>query len=345
MWQDNKIQKLNSMKKIVYFLAIFAILSACSEGNQENGNNELQPADTAAAEVILEEPADIAYPQCPLAYLVGGQLYFHSFDDNKKVKFVEESDTIFNFTFNPEGNTLYYSVERDGSLWLKLADISESTITPLWVADWKLKKDECISDTDREMSPLFYHKGDLIIRHNFNWDYYDFYSMAIYSIANKKITQKEFDYDFIRKISGELSYNKAEQYFQTIDENLYYTRNNKKVCLSDKLDFKVLRSEGNEDYWEETSFNSFMLSPDETKILYGTMIEMGDLGHGPFSIANKDGGNQMILTETDISDKNPVWLKNNKIVFTGDEKKLFVADNDENTIRQIAENVSIYVAR
>ena len=75
------------------------------------------------------------------------------------------------------------------------------------------------------------------------------------------------------------------------------------------------------------------------------MIEMGDLGHGPYSIANKDGSNQMILTQTDISESNPVWLKNNKIVFIGDEKKLFVADNDKNSIRQIAENVSLYVGR
>ena len=290
------------------------------------------------ADTIMGKPADIAYTQCPLAYLVDGQLYFHSFDDNKKVKFVEESDTILNFTFNPEGNTLYYSVERDGSLWLKLADISESTITAKWLVDWKLKKDECKPSTYGETSPLFYYKGDLIIRHNFSWDSYDFNKMAIYSIANKKI-------DFIMKISGELSSNKAEQYFQTIDENLYYTRNNKKVCLSDKLDFKVLRNKEDEDYWVETYFNSFTLSPDQTKILYGTMIEMCDLGHGPYSIANKDGSNQMILPQTDISDKNPVWLKNNKIVFIGDENKLLVADNDENSIRQIAENVMIYVAR
>ncbi len=95
----------------------------------------------------------------------------------------------------------------------------------------------------------------------------------------------------------------------------------------------------------ETDFNSFMLSPDETKILYGTMIEMGDLGHGPYCIANKDGSNQMILKQTDISDRNPVWLKNNKIVFKGDEEKLFVADNDDNTVQEIAENVSLYVAK
>lgn len=116
-------------------------------------------------------------------------------------------------------------------------------------------------------------------------------------------------------------------------------------CLT-KQDFNVLRNKDSEDYWVETEFNSFTLSPDETKILYGAIIEKGDLGHGPYCIANKDGSNQMILEQTDIgSNKNPVWLKNNSIIFTDYEKNLFVANNDELSIQKIAENVSLYGAR
>ena len=116
-------------------------------------------------------------------------------------------------------------------------------------------------------------------------------------------------------------------------------------CLT-KQDFNVLRNKETEDYWVETEFISFTLSPDETKILYGTIIEMDDLGHGPYCIANKDGSNQMILEQTDIgSNKNPVWLKNNSIIFTDYEKNLFVANNDELSIQKIAENVSLYGAR
>jgi hypothetical protein len=334
------------MKQTICFLTILIMLSACSSGEQKSGNNQPQPSDTIAAETTMEKPAIITYTQCPLAYLVDGELYFYNIDDNKKVKFVEESGAILNFTFDTEGKYLYYNVEREGALWLKLADISGSKVTPQWVADWKLKKGDCISETYGEMSPLFYYKGDLIIRHNFNWDSYDFNKMAIYSIANKNITQKGFDYDFIIKISGELSFNKAQQYFQTMDENLYYTRNNKKVCLSDKLDFKVLKNKESEEYWVETEFNSYTLSPDETKILYGTMIEMGDLGHGPYSIANANGSSQMILVGTDIAgSKKPVWLKNNNVVFFDNENNLFVANNDDNSVRKIAKNVSGYVAR
>jgi hypothetical protein len=186
------------------------------------------------------------------------------------------------------------------------------------------------------------------MEHGFVWDYYDFRKFDIYSIAGKekKSLDKESDGRVLGKFMTELPRNKADQYFKTTKQQLYYTRNNVKVCLSDKLDFNVLRNKESEDYWVETEFISFMLSPDETKILYGTIIEMGDLGHGPYCIANKDGSNQMILEQTDIgSNKNPVWLKNNSIIFTDYEKNLFVANNDELSIQKIAENVSLYGAR
>lgn len=50
----------------------------------------------------------------------------------------------------------------------------------------KLKKDDCITDTYGEISPLLYHKGELLMEHGFVWDYYDFRKFDIYSIAGKK---------------------------------------------------------------------------------------------------------------------------------------------------------------
>ena len=54
MKQNNKNQKLNSMKKTIYYLAIFALLTACTDRNQKNGNNETQMADTTASETNME---------------------------------------------------------------------------------------------------------------------------------------------------------------------------------------------------------------------------------------------------------------------------------------------------
>jgi DNA-binding beta-propeller fold protein YncE len=54
----------------------------------------------------------------------------------------------------------------------------------------------------------------------------------------------------------------------------------------------------------------------------------------------------MILVGTDIAgSKKPVWLKNNNVVFFDNENNLFVANNDDNSVRKIAENVSLYKSR
>ena len=95
----------------------------------------------------------------------------------------------------------------------------------------KLKKDDCITDTYGEISPLLYHKGELLMEHGFVWDYYDFRKFDIYSIAGKekKSLDKESDGRVLGKFMTELPRNKADQYFKTTKQQLYYTRNNVKV--------------------------------------------------------------------------------------------------------------------
>lgn len=332
------VPQLLDIKKALYFLMMLFMLSACTESNSQEAKTEVQTTDAAAQQV-----SSIAYTEYPLAYLVDGELFFYSLADNKKIKFTEEPSAIFNFTFDTEGTTLYYNVERDNTLWLKSADISTADVTPQWLVDWQLQKDECITETYDETSPLLYHQGKLLMQHGFNWDTYYFSSMSIYSIGTKEISRKGLDYDVIQKYSGALTFDKTDQYFKTIKQQLYYTGNNAKVCLTDKLDFVAQKTEGDEV--DEIEFTGFMLSPDKTKILFGAAVSWGDLGHGPYNIANADGSQQMMLKGTDIaSSKQPVWLKNNRVVFIDNENNLFIANNDENTIEKVAENVSSYVA-
>ena len=332
------VPQLLDIKKALYFLMMLFMLSACTESNSQEAKTEVQTTDAAAQQV-----SSIAYTEYPLAYLVDGQLFFYSLADNKKIKFTEEPSAIFNFTFDTEGTTLYYNVERDNTLWLKSADISTADVTPQWLLDWQLQKDDCITETYDETSPLLYHQGKLLMQHGFNWDTYYFSSMSIYSIGTKEISRKGLDYDVIKKYSGALTFDKTYQYFKTIKQQLYYIGNNAKVCLTDKLDFVAQKTEGDEV--DEIEFTGFMLSPDKTKILFGAAVSWGDLGHGPYNIANADGSQQMMLKGTDIaSSKQPVWLKNNRVVFIDNESNLFIANNDENTIEKVAENVLSYVA-
>ena len=333
-----QLLKLLAIKKAFYFLVVLVMLSACTESNSKDANKEAQTTYAAAQQV-----SGVAYTEYPLAYLVDGELFFYSLADGKKVKFTEEASAIFNFTFDTEGTTLYYNVERDNTLWLKSADISTTDLTPQWLVDWQLQKDECITETYDETSPLLYHQGKLLMQHGFNWDTYYFSSAAIHSIGTQNISREGLDYDLIQTYSGALTFDKTYQYFKTIKQQLYYTGNNAKVCLTDKLDFVAQKTEGDEV--DEIEFTGFKLSPDKTKILFGAAVSWGDLGHGPYNIANADGSQQMMLKETDIaSNKQPVWLKNNRVVFIDNENNLFIANNDENTIEKVAENVSSYVA-
>lgn len=103
----------------------------------------------------------------------------------------------------------------------------------------------------------------------------------------------------IGKYSGELSSDKSDQYFKTIKQQLYYTGNNAKFCLTDKLDLETQKEKGGN--WVKTEFTSFMLSLDKTKILFGALVGWGDLPHGPYSIVNADGSKQMMLKKLILS--------------------------------------------
>lgn len=343
------------MNSKFYILIILVLVISCSETKQEetpDANISEQEQTTeeleiTKEEIIVENTNTKSYLESPLTYLIDGELYFYNHADNKKTKFIEETDPIFNYIFDTEGKIMYYNVERDNSLWLKSVDISKSEITPEWLINWKVKKNKCITETYLEISPLMYHKGKVLMKHNFSWQEYDFERVAIYSIANKKITRyPAINFD-MQPYTKEVSYEEKEKSFDPDDQQLYYILNNKKICLTNKLDFKSLVEEDEDD---DEPFSPYYMdlifSPDKTKILIGTAVAFGDLSHGPYSIVNSNGSNQMMLDETDIARlARPVWLKNNSVAFTDKEEKLYVANNDTKSIKVIAENVSYYAER
>ena len=338
------------MKKTIYFLAIFALMSACTSGKQKTDNNEQQTAETTTAELTetnMEKRADISYTQCPLAYLVDGGLYFHNVDNNINVKFVEEPDNILNVAFDPDGKTMYYSVERDNTLWLKAADISDSQVSPQWVVDWNLKEDNEVENG--YSNSLLFHKGELLLEHDFHIGYYSFRKFDIYSIPNHKKITREMDSDgeLTKKFRVEVPNDKDFEYFDTTKEQLYYTRNNGKVSLTDKLNINSLKTADDIEVGFPTEYNCYTLSPDETKILFKVMLGYDEgTFHGPYCIANADGSNQQILEQADQSYAiRPKWLKDNSIIFTNREKDLFVTNNEDSSVQKIAENVSTYVSR
>ena len=333
------------MNKSACLLAILVIFASCNSGNKKSENNQHQSTNLSIEEAIEKKDADIAYTQCPLAYLVEGELFFHSLDDNKNVKFVEEPVAILNFAFDSEGKTLFYSVKRDSSLWLKSADIYDSKVTLQWIVDWKLKEDNELEN--RYSNKLFYHKGELLIEHDFNISFYSFRKYNIYSIANHQKITREMDYEggLNEKFKPEVSEDKSYEYFETTREQLYYTRNNVNICLTNKLDINALKTKDDIDVGFETEFNYYTFSPDSTKILFKVLLGFNEeTFHGPYCVANVDGSKQMILEQAvEFWNIHPVWLKNNKVIFIDSEENLYVANNDDKSVQKLAENVSSYL--
>lgn len=328
------------MKKTIYLFTLLLAFISCNSGSKKTEQSN-ESIDTVAEKTVEQESALIAYSDCSLAYLKDGKLYFYNVEQDKKVVFTEEPDTIRNFVFDEAGATLYYGVEKDNMLWLKSVNINQEELNPEWLISWNLKREDYYAQTSGESSPLYLYKGNnIVIRHNFSWHTYDFKLMSFYSITNKKITQKKLDYAIIQELSNAKSENKVKQNFKTINKQLYYTKGGKKVCLTDQLQLEKLRNEETKDYWVETEYHFFIQSEDETKVAFGCILEFGDLPHGVFCIANTDGSNQMLLESTDVAYNNTKTWIGNQFVFIDAERNLLIADNDKGSIVKIEENVS-----
>lgn len=289
----------------------------------------------------VENPRANALSETQFAFIDKSGFYFYNTATSEKIPFEAEKDTVFNFTFDDMGKRFFYTVERDGSLWLKKADLNAATITPEWVGDWKLKKDECITETYGQVSELKYNDNKLLIRHTFNWEMYGFENFSVYNLTANKLdrydseSRKDTDYQIL------WSFDKNEENsnddFTTENEQLYY----KGVCLSDKMKLKALCE--NPGCAIETEYFDQKISPDGKKVLFSAAIEMGDLAHGPFCIASIDGKYQKPLKNTDVGQGlTPIWLRNNIIIYADTEENLFWLDIDNSKMEKITEQVLQY---
>ena len=325
------------MKKSTCLLAMLVIFAACTNGNKNDANTKQQRGYTTTAN---------AYLKAPVVYLIDGELYFHDFEGNTKTKFAEESEPILNFVFDDEGETLYYSVERNNTLWLKSANIGKSEIKPEWVINWHLSNNEAFSN--KAMSPLYYNEGKVIIQHGFDSPSQHYDKMSVYSISDNNINHTELDYKLIASSFGAFTTEQNVEYFETIDENAYYIYDNAKVCLTDKMVFYT-EDEKNEAHSyasEDSYYYGFTFSPDSTKVLFVSQILEQKWRYGPYCIANIDGSKQMVLEQSDcFIEALPVWLKNNSVVFIDHEGSIYVANNDENSIEMIAKGVFDFKTR
>ena len=298
----------------VFSVMAMCTLVACSAGKNKENNQEKDSLEVGAP--------SYNYTNFTSSNVIAYQdslLFFYNVDEDMTIPFhLLEPDEIFNFVFDPDGKTMYYTVVRDGMLWLRQATFGSEEPQLEDLVNLNIPKESSISETSVEHSRLMYKDGKLLIPNGFSWEAYCFTSFRIYTIASRKL--QDADWDKYVSLMG-LGEEREAQHFSTKSDQLYYRNGGKLVCVTDKLNLEEQKEE------ESIEYMQYSISPDGSKVAFGAMLMLGDVAHGPLCIANADGSQQQILVEDGVSDEQPILWIGNRLFFIDVDDEL-TSEND-----------------
>lgn len=300
----------------VFSVTAMCTFFACSAGKNKENTQEKDSLEVGAP--------SYNYTNFTSSNVIAYQdslLFFYNVDEDMTIPFhLLEPDEIFNFVFDPDGKTLYYTVVRDGMLWLRQATFGGEKPQLEDLVNLNISKESSISETSVEHSRLMYKDGKLLIPNGFSWEAYCFTSFRVYTIASRKLQDADWDkYVSLMEIGEE----REAQYFSTKSDQLYYRNGGKLVCVTDKLNLEEQKEE------ESIEYMQYSISPDRSKVAFGAMLMLGDVAHGPLCIANADGSQQQILVEDGVSDEQPtLWIGNRLFFIDVDDELTSENDND-----------------
>ena len=300
----------------VFSVMAMCTFVACGSGKNKENNQEKDSLEVEAPSYNYTNFASsnvIAYQD--------SLLFFYNVDEDMTIPFhLLEPDEIFNFVFDPDGKTLYYTVVRDGILWLRQATFGGEEPQLEDLVNLNIPKESSISETSVEHSRLMYKDGKLLIPNGFSWEAYCFTTFRVYTIASRKLQDADWDrYVSLMEIGEE----REAQHFSTKSDQLYYRNGSKLVCVTDKLNLEEQKEE------ESIEYMQYSISPDRSKVAFGAMLMFGDVAHGPLCIANADGSQQQILVEDGVSDEQPpLWIGNRLFFIDVDDELTSENDGD-----------------
>lgn len=301
------------------FARVFAVVAmctfvACGSGKNKENNQEKDSLGAPSYNYTNFTSSNVIAYQDSL-------LFFYNVDEDMTIPFhLLEPDEIFNFVFDPDGKTMYYTVVRDGMLWLRQATFGGEEPQLEDLVNLNIPKESSISETSLEHSRLMYKDGKLFIPNGFSWEAYCFTSFRVYTIASRKLQDADWD-KYISLMEG--GQDQIAQHFSTKSDQLYYRNGSKLVCVTDKLNLEEQKEE------ESIEYMQYSISPDRSKVAFGAMLMLGDVAHGPLCIANADGSQQQILVEDGVSDEQPkLWIGNRLFFIDVDDELTSENDGD-----------------
>lgn len=259
---------------------------------------------------------------CDVAILDHGKVTFYNSTTGEFVPFVTESDSVINGVF-VYGSDFFYTVVIGDELYLKEIFVSEYSNRPSMRTDWGLKLNDCVSETYGRASDLYWMKNNncVGINHTFSWDFYNFSDIKFYYYYADQLQDGWGENDEETDSYDEefLQFEEDLEKFGTMFNNFFYAVDGHQVCLSDKLNFKDYCSDP--EYYSDPEFELLSIDPTRKSAAYISLIEWGDLGHGPLCYASLDGKVQLAFEDTDAADLTYGWLKDGSLLYVGEEPR------------------------
>ena len=288
------------MKRVVLFIvltmAIIGLVAAA--GNQTQQQSEAENLGLG--------------DNFPVAYVKDGTLYFFNPENEEKVQFTEETDTVFNCAYSDADAMFYYTVSRNGKLSLKQVDLSVTHLQPELLHDLRLRTGDFLSETFGEKAKLMCLENHVFLQGGGCEDWKKgggFYGFIDYSIKDNGYAIT----DNIPSLGGNPFYPGVDL---VVDESVFEQAEN--------LDFSQYPfrypSDGNK---REFDFMDRGESGDGSKVLIALLTytrvssdvnSEADEEPKLYIIANSDGTMMKVLDHTnDRRLLSPLWSDNNLV--------------------------------
>ena len=288
----------------------------------ESGNFAVKPFG------IYQSQSSIDIAGSDMVVLDNGKMVFYNSDTDVFTPFEAEKDSVTIGLFNKEvgdidDNSFYYTVAVGDALYLKNLPLDGKHPHPTMITEWDLKVEDCISQTYGDFAPMYLYPntGCFGINYHFNWDFYSFDKTRYYDAGNMELKE-----DMLEELETDsydeafLTWDEDMEHFDFKDGLYYYKNQGKNHCLSDKIDFAQFTSEPELNPYE-MDYNFISIDPTRKSVIFTTILEWGDLGHGPLCFASLDGTVQLALEDTDAANVKVGWLRDGSLVYVGLEAR------------------------
>lgn len=251
---------------------------------------------------------------CEMALLDKGKIVFYDANSNKSLAYMAETDSVINAEYADE-HTFYYTVSNQKGLQLKRLDLQQPDPKPVFCIDWNLTLDDCTDEIRGYASMLIVSedRNYVGIMKEYSWDVYGLTKIVLY----ERNTGKVLEYDYEDDRFSDLVFIKDKIVHRSFDSDegeFYFYNTEGENCLTDQLDFAGYFGVDPEEL-EDLDYYAVSFTPIGEWVLFSASMPWGDFGYGPYCVATWNGEKQMILDGTDITDREPEWLKDGSLVF------------------------------